>query len=169
MAVETILDRCFNKRVIVNCDHIPYLSRWYLIRNSIVGVFLHCFHRSDEERALHDHPWSFFVIILWRGYWEHYEVKVPCIFCLGKGHNFFVENIRCSQCKGRGWKWRPRKKRKWPGMMMYRPALWKHRVELIDGKPSWSLFIRFRKIRDWGFHTKDGWIQWNKWWQNNCE
>jgi len=36
----------------------PYLLRWWLIpRNPILNVYLHKFLRSDDDRALHDHPW----------------------------------------------------------------------------------------------------------------
>jgi hypothetical protein len=58
-------------RTIVNCDRDPLLTRWYLIRTAPIAVFLHLFHRSDEDRALHDHPWNFITVILWNGYLEH--------------------------------------------------------------------------------------------------
>ena len=45
----------------------PYLLRWFLIpRNHILNVYLHKFLRSDDDRALHDHPW-WFVSIMLRG------------------------------------------------------------------------------------------------------
>lgn len=137
------------RRTIVNCDRQPYLTRWYLFRTAPLAIFLHRFHRSDEDRALHDHPWSFITCILWRGYYEH-TVHCPC----GDQACSFPE---------------PRKKRKWPGMICYRPAEWRHRVELIDQKPAWTLVIRFRERRDWGFWEKTGWIKWNAWWQKFCE
>lgn len=35
-----------------------YLLRWYVIpRNPCFNVYLHEYHRSDDDRALHDHPW----------------------------------------------------------------------------------------------------------------
>lgn len=35
-----------------------YLDRWYLIpRNKIFNIYLHKFSKSDDDRALHDHPW----------------------------------------------------------------------------------------------------------------
>jgi len=38
-------------------DH-PYLRRWWIIpRNRFFNVYLHQFLRSDDDRALHDHPW----------------------------------------------------------------------------------------------------------------
>lgn len=37
----------------------PYLKRWWIIpRNPWFNVYLHCFLRSDDDRALHDHPWD---------------------------------------------------------------------------------------------------------------
>ncbi len=34
------------------------LERWWLIpRNGIFNLYLHRFNSSDEDRALHDHPW----------------------------------------------------------------------------------------------------------------
>jgi len=143
--------RLLNKiphRVIVNCARDAYLTRWYLLRRESFAIFLHRFHRSDEDRALHDHPWSFITFILWRGYLEH--TAKPCPRCtVGGDHAFSGE---CSQCGG--FKTIPVIKRKWPLMICWRPAEWRHRVELVNGQPAWTIIIRFA---------------WNKWWQNNCE
>lgn len=36
-----------------------YLERWYVIpRSAFCNVYLHRFRRGDDDRALHDHPWS---------------------------------------------------------------------------------------------------------------
>jgi len=35
-----------------------YLRRWYVIpRNPFFNIYLHEFRHSDDDRALHDHPW----------------------------------------------------------------------------------------------------------------
>lgn len=35
-----------------------YLQRWYIIpRNRFMNIYLHRFGASDDDRALHDHPW----------------------------------------------------------------------------------------------------------------
>ncbi len=35
-----------------------YLSRWYLVpRNRFFNIYLHRYRGSDDDRALHDHPW----------------------------------------------------------------------------------------------------------------
>lgn len=42
-----------------------YLHRWYLLpHNRFHNLYLHRFTASDEDRALHDHPWSFVAIVL---------------------------------------------------------------------------------------------------------
>lgn len=60
-----ILDRNSNE---------PYLERYYLFLKDRVNfpfnIFLHKFLRSDPD-DLHDHPWSYFTLILRGGYWEH--------------------------------------------------------------------------------------------------
>lgn len=138
--IERILNRLFKRREIPNCEGSVYLKRWLVIRTEPFAIFLHKFERSDEDRALHDHPWPFITFILWRGYIEHYWAR-------GKQRLDF-----------RG-----------PLTIHYRPATHMHRVELVEDKPAWTIVIRFRKKRDWGFWENGKWIQWNKWWQDKCE
>jgi hypothetical protein len=43
-----------------------YLQRWYLVRKpGIRNLYLHRYMGSDDDRALHDHPWSSWSILLW--------------------------------------------------------------------------------------------------------
>jgi len=50
----------------------PQILRWWVIpRNRWFNIYLHHILRSDEDRALHDHPWWNVSIILRGGYWEH--------------------------------------------------------------------------------------------------
>jgi hypothetical protein len=50
----------------------PYLERWYVIpRNRWFNIYLHRFLRSDDDRALHDHPWVNLSILLRGRYTEH--------------------------------------------------------------------------------------------------
>lgn len=64
----------------------PYLLRWWLFGTSKtlddhgekqprrpfgLSVYLHCFLRSDDDRALHDHPWSYVTVLLFGRYEEH--------------------------------------------------------------------------------------------------
>jgi hypothetical protein len=52
-----------------------YLRRWYLIpHNRWYNLYLHQFLRSDDDRALHDHPWWNVSVVLRGAYVEvtHY-------------------------------------------------------------------------------------------------
>jgi hypothetical protein len=146
-----LLDRLFSKRVIVNCDRDPYLIRWYVIRSAAVALFIHKFIRSDEDRALHDHPWNFVVVPIWRGYYEHSSrVVIDTEFGIDQRAE---EAVR---------------RRVWPVIgARFRRGTYRHRVELVrrggNELPSWSIFIRFREFRDWGFWMPEGWVQWNRW------
>ncbi len=48
-----------------------YLRRWWIVpRNTLSNVYLHEFRRSDDDRALHDHPWSSTSIVIAGSYVE---------------------------------------------------------------------------------------------------
>lgn len=50
----------------------PYLRRWWLLpRNRVFTVYLHEFLRSDDDRALHDHPSANASVLLRGEYTEH--------------------------------------------------------------------------------------------------
>lgn len=165
--IEQIISRLFSGKVIVNCERQPYLHRWYIIRTECVSLFLHKFVRSDEDRALHDHPWDFLVIPIWRGYIEHSDRVLP------EREADWPE----------GWKRNPDhpsnrrqvRRRVLPLLgTRFRRGEYRHRVELLkdrlgEDQPSWSLFFKFRSRRTWGFWPKEGFVAWNKWWQEKCE
>ena len=96
-----------------------YLRRFFLWRSETFGnLYLHFFHRSDDDRnTLHDHPWAFVSLLLKGGYTEHTPEGAA---------------------------------RKLPGMILYRPANWIHRVELTHGRCV-SLVWVGKRVRTWGF------------------
>lgn len=111
------------------------LRRWWLLpKNMWFNVYLHHWLRSDDDRALHDHPWANVSILLTGSYREH----------LSGG----VVKLR------KPWRlwafWR----------LPMRAATTPHRVELIDGRPLWTLFLTGRVVRAWGFHCPRGWVYW---------
>lgn len=113
----------------------PYLRRWWVIpRNRWFNIYLHEFLRSDDDRALHDHPWINLSIILKGCYREHkpggvVKVRKP---------------------------WRPLA----PWRIVFRLPTAAHRVELIDGLPVWTLFITGPRVREWGFWCPKGFVHW---------
>ena len=55
----------------------PYLLRWYVIpRNRWANIYLHKFLTSDDDRALHDHPWVNVSFLLRGKYIEHSADRV---------------------------------------------------------------------------------------------
>lgn len=134
----------------------PYLLRWYLTPwrhwhrqaaecptpwNRVKGwlgfvlpsVYLHCFMRSDDDLALHDHPWWWCSILL-RGRYVEHTIK--------RGGINVRRERRTGSVKISG-PWRA------------------HRVELVDGH-CWTLFIIGPRVRNWGFHCPRGWVPWQQ-------
>ena len=80
MTLATLADRliyrarCKAPDLVVGSPKRPYMHRWWLIpRNPVFNVYLHRFLRSDDDRALHDHPWPSLSILLHGSYREHVE------------------------------------------------------------------------------------------------
>jgi hypothetical protein len=113
-----------------------YLQRWYLIpKNRLLNIYIHRFIRSDDDRALHDHPWACMSILL-RGRYVEHTVAAGGI------------HVRTERCAG-DWKLR----------LLGGRA---HRLELTHGE-CWTLFITGPKYREWGFHCAErGWVHWKK-------
>lgn len=114
----------------------PYLRRWFVIpRNRFFNVYLHEFLRSDDDRALHDHPWANCSILL-RGTYTEHRIEAGGI------------NAREVLVAGET-------RLRWTGRIA-------HRIELHDG-PCWTLFITGPRYRSWGFHCPEqGWIHWER-------
>lgn len=116
----------------------PYLLRWWVIpRNRWFNIYLHNFRRSDDDRALHDHPWVNLSLILLGEYFEHCQDG----------------SVRLRR------PWRP-----WAfWRFVVRGAVTAHRVELSKGaEPVWTLFITGPKVREWGFLCPQGWRHWQE-------
>lgn len=114
---------------------ITYMRRWWVIpRNKWFNIYLHELLHSDDPRALHDHPWVNMSLLL-EG--EYDEITIA------KGGI----NVR-SRLKA--------------GQLRFRRSVTAHRLELVDGKPCWSLFVTGPVLRTWGFHCKHGWRPWRE-------
>ena len=78
--IYRFLTRWLSFIVITRNDGRPYMTRFYLLggpRSMRHGwfqnfnLFLHCFHSSDDEGELHNHPWVWAAsLILWGVYRE---------------------------------------------------------------------------------------------------
>lgn len=64
-----------------------YLRRWWVIpRNRIFNIYLHEILVSDDDRALHDHPWWNLSVILLN---EYQEVKFDGTYLRKRGSVLF--------------------------------------------------------------------------------
>jgi hypothetical protein len=61
------------KRTIWSCIKAKgvLLVRYFIFRSALFSIYLHNLRLSDEQRAQHDHPWSFITILLTSGYFEY--------------------------------------------------------------------------------------------------
>lgn len=141
----------------------PYLYRYTLLKGPGFKVMLHRIVRSDGDRELHDHPWSFLTIMLRGGYYE--ETEAP-------------NDITYSNGGPTRSAWKP------PGTIAWHPAEHRHRVRLrkvwtgefvnVDDaygwhsepvyaeREAWTLVIRGPRRREWGFWTDCGWQPWKQ-------
>lgn len=130
----------------------PYLRRWWLIpRNRFFNVYLHQFLRSDDDRALHCHPWSNASILLRGSYIEH---------TIAAGG---IHHKRLLTSAGR---LRDRVRVRPSGKIA-------HRVELLEERaapwtatytvPCWTIFITGPRYREWYFHCPErGLVPWQE-------
>ncbi|WP_236643654.1 hypothetical protein [Flavisphingopyxis soli] len=135
---EMLWTRCSRLRASRAPDFVignDYLRRWWVIpRNRLFNIYHHDVLHSDEDRALHDHPWWNVSIVLAGGYFEH-----------------VIEAGGINRKVWRG-----------PGSIVFRRAKAAHRLELpFEGARAFTLFITGPRIRQWGFHcAQAGWRHW---------
>lgn len=123
---------------------VHYLERWYLVpRNRWLNVYLHRFSGSDDDRALHDHPW-WSVSFLLKGQLAevfYHKTKTPTA-------ELVTRYWRCYRAIPRF-------------LPVFRRATHTHRLVLVKG-PAWTLFITGPRVREWYFHCPQGLIHYSK-------
>lgn len=121
----------------------PYLRRWWLIpRNKFFNMYLHQFVRSDDDRALHSHPWLFNASILLRGmYIEHVPGKA---FVRTQGE------------------FKLRFGRAWHRIELFCGLMDKYGDRTPPGAeaPVWTIFITGPRVREWGFNCNGRFVHW---------
>ena len=134
-----LLEKLDRKRIVMDRQsNEPYLERYYLFlkdrKKFPFNIFLHHFLKGDPD-DVHDHPWSYFTIILKGGYWEF----IPQFNSEGKK--------TCEIGKWRG-----------PGHFRFCKAKSFHRIELDPTVQCWTLFMPGPQKREWGFLVKNKWV-----------
>lgn len=122
-------------------DHViggeanPYLRRWHITpRGDGPAVYLHHFLRSDDDRALHDHPWPSIGLLLQGAYTEH----------LPGGER---QLVRAGDLISR------------EAQTAHRVELLRDGPDGPE-RPVWTLFVTGPRVREWGFHCPQGWVHW---------
>lgn len=144
-----------------------YMHRWWRIpRNAFFNIYYHVVLRSDDDRALHDHPWWNFSIVLDGAYCEH---------------TIDAGGVSKRQWYGAG------------AVKFRRAGTYAHRLELEQGLlgdetirdyvrlnrdetldlmgsadkkvelPVTTIFITGPVLRRWGFHHPDRWVDAYEW------
>ncbi len=115
-------------RKIIGGDEALYLSRYTLFDFpwSKRRIYLHRFHRSDEDRDLHNHPWTrSYSLVLLGGYREERLQDGKVI----------VRDV-------------------YPGSINVIDPNTFHRVDLLNGD-AWTIFFTGTLLQDWGFWDRD--------------
>lgn len=142
-----LMDRVANRRepdfTVMNAGG-PYLRRWWVIpRNRVFNIYLHQFVASDEDRALHDHPWINLSVLL-DGAYREYMTHDRCRY--REAGDVVLRGPRAA----------------------HRVELFKRWV-VRGGEvtgfvmcPVWTLFITGPRVRQWGFLCPQGWRHWKE-------
>ena len=149
--IDKLLNLLPKNRIADEChDGKGLLMTRYYLTPKIFGcrLVIHQFHRSDNDRHYHDHPWNFISFILKGSYIEHWPMTMWKDSTAGS----YRVTSDIQQCHRRF-------------SIIKRPKTWKHWVELStddccnEPVESWTLVLLYGERRDWGFHTKEGWIR----------
>lgn len=104
---------------LIHIEGDPYLERWILWAGGTIRI--HKFYRGDQDRALHDHPWSF-ITFPFQGYHEDYW----------DGLNVVRRYVA-------------------PFRFHFRTAEHRHIVYKTTPGPTYTLFMNWFKRNEWGF------------------
>lgn len=137
-------------RIPTNPDIPAYMLRWWKIkRNAYFNIYFHRVFRSDDDTALHDHPWWSFSIVLEGGYYEHriLDGGISTKKWYGPGSILFRRSG--SQAHRLQLDTEP-----WPNPLV--PDEW-------ATKPARTIFITGPVLRRWGFHHTEQWVDAYDW------
>ncbi|HFL7679734.1 TPA: hypothetical protein ACOEOP_000041 [Stenotrophomonas maltophilia] len=142
---------------LVNADGTPYMDRFWLLRIGCAGLDdrgqprpwlalrLHHIRSSDHGGIFHDHPWSFFSLILRGGYFEHRPFDGPLPAVPDAVPSAIAEEPYSSTWYG-------------AGQLLFRRAEGWHRIALaedLQAEGTWTLVLTLPpRAHSWGFHIR---------------
>jgi hypothetical protein len=113
-----------------------YITRLHLVKTPWFSICLHWINRPDPEPYLHDHPVSFLSLILTGGYSENR-----------------MKDGKTAQIVNHRW------------FNSVRASL-EDRHTIVTVEPNTlTLALMGPKVREWGFHSENGWILWKDYYQ----
>ncbi len=112
-----------------------YLKRLYLFETPWCSVWLQRIGGPDPSNDLHDHPLTFFSLILWGRYVEDMEAGPDELFS--------------TYSKFRAW-------------FNFKRAEDRHRIVWTYGKPVYTLLFCGPRRREWGFIVDGQWVHFTK-------
>jgi hypothetical protein len=128
----TILIRfLFLVKEIVSRQGATHFRRYRLLQTPWLAIYIHQIKRSDMERDMHDHPWSFASIILAGAYEE--DSMYPPLF-----HEMFTKKF-------------------YAGDVVEHRADDAHKITLLSSEV-WTLVFTSGRERYWGYQTNSGWV-----------
>jgi hypothetical protein len=118
-----------------------YLKRLRIVQTPWFGVLLHWIYLPDRDRDAHDHPWPFASFIVRGGYKEEVSAAVTDQYGRWLGGEPYMR-------KHRRFSWHR------TGLNMV------HQITALKDRTVTLLLVGPR-VREWGFYTNAGWVQWD--------
>lgn len=102
-----------------------YLRRLHIVQTPWFSIMVHWIKEPDKDQFMHDHPVSFFSLVLKGWYWE----EIP-------------DNKRIIDV--------------WNFIHATDP----HKITEVSPGGVVTLVFTGPKVREWGYHTNQGWMPW---------
>lgn len=150
--IDWLAEKLLNRAIQTPYTHLHgYMLRWWLVpysntaegegcgpvswRRPIakvlqffgIAVRIHLILRSDDARAMHNHPWWFVSLMLQGDYLEYRPVYINGRYCGNSSERYGA------------------------GKLIFRRANSLHRLHLFPGESALTLFITGPRRQDWGF------------------
>ncbi len=113
-----------------------HFQRWRVLWTPWFSIFVHRILEKDQDKHCHDHPWSFFSLILWGHYFQ-------LRFTSADGHSQ-NQDLQLRRRSLFTWERTPAE-----GVF--------HKIYEVP-TPTWSLILAGPSRRVWGYATEEGWV-----------
>lgn len=129
--MSQLLRKLFLVKEIVSRAGVLHFQRYRFIETKAFRVYLHRISASDEDKDMHDHPWSFRSLILKGSYTETWTTPP-------NWDNPQTRTVR-------------------PGDVVKHHHWDAHKLTL-NTPVVWTLVLTGDKSHDWGYQTEQGWV-----------